>query len=69
LRLNQQVLRAIEALPVPVIGVANGLAVAGGLDLLCCDLILAAKGSKIGEAMPATASCRQEGPRCAYASA
>jgi enoyl-CoA hydratase/carnithine racemase len=49
LRLNQQVLRAIEALPVPVIGVANGLAVAGGLELLCCDLILAAKGSKIGD--------------------
>ncbi|HSC01026.1 MAG TPA: enoyl-CoA hydratase/isomerase family protein, partial [Burkholderiaceae bacterium] len=50
LRFNQQVLNAVEALPVPVIGVANGLAVAGGLELLlCCDLILAAQGARIGD--------------------
>ena len=50
LRFNQQVMSRIEALPVPVIGVANGLAVAGGLELLlCCDLILAAQSARIGD--------------------
>lgn len=50
LRFNQDVMNRVEALPVPVIGVANGLAVAGGLELLlCCDLILAAQGARIGD--------------------
>jgi enoyl-CoA hydratase/carnithine racemase len=50
LRFNQQVINRIERLAVPVIGVANGLAVAGGLELLlCCDLILAAQGARIGD--------------------
>jgi enoyl-CoA hydratase/carnithine racemase len=50
LRFNQQVMNRVEALPMPVIGVANGLAVAGGLELLlCCDLILAAQGARIGD--------------------
>jgi enoyl-CoA hydratase/carnithine racemase len=50
LRFNQQVLERVEALRVPVIGVANGLAVAGGLELLlCCDLILAAQGARMGD--------------------
>ena len=50
LRFNQQVMNTLEALPVPVIGVANGLAVAGGLELLlCCDLVLAAQGARIGD--------------------
>jgi enoyl-CoA hydratase/carnithine racemase len=50
LRFNQQVFDKVEALPVPVIGVANGLAVAGGLELLlCCDLILAAQGARLGD--------------------
>lgn len=50
LRFNQEVFRRVEALPVPVIGVANGLAVAGGLELLlCCDLILAARGARLGD--------------------
>jgi enoyl-CoA hydratase/carnithine racemase len=44
------VFNQIEALPVPVIGVANGLAVAGGLELLlCCDIILAAEGARMGD--------------------
>jgi enoyl-CoA hydratase/carnithine racemase len=50
LRFNQEVFKRVEALPVPVIGVANGLAVAGGLELLlCCDLILAAQGARMGD--------------------
>lgn len=50
LRYNMQVMSRVEALPVPVIGVANGLAVAGGLELLlCCDLILAAQGARLGD--------------------
>jgi len=50
LRFNQEVMNRVESLPVPVIGVANGLAVAGGLELLlCCDLILAAQGARMGD--------------------
>ncbi|MEP9390141.1 AMP-binding protein [Mesorhizobium sp. KR9-304] len=50
LEFNQGVLTRIEELAVPVIGVANGTAVAGGLELLlCCDLVLAAEGTKIGD--------------------
>lgn len=50
LRFNQMVMNRVEALPVPVIGVANGLAVAGGLELLlCCDLVLAAQGARLGD--------------------
>lgn len=50
LRYNQDVLQLVEDLPVPVIGAANGAAVAGGLELLlCCDIIIAAGGTKMGD--------------------
>jgi len=50
LRYNQDVIQMIEDLPVPVIGAVNGVAVAGGLELLlCCDVIIAAAGAKIGD--------------------
>jgi acyl-CoA synthetase (AMP-forming)/AMP-acid ligase II/enoyl-CoA hydratase/carnithine racemase len=50
LRYNQSVLSRIEALAVPVIGAANGVAVAGGLELLlCCDIVLAARGARMGD--------------------
>jgi acyl-CoA synthetase (AMP-forming)/AMP-acid ligase II/enoyl-CoA hydratase/carnithine racemase len=50
LRYNQDVLQLVEDLPVPVIGAINGTAVAGGLEfLLCCDILIAAEGAKIGD--------------------
>jgi enoyl-CoA hydratase/carnithine racemase len=50
LAFNQAVLTRLEEMAIPVIGVANGTAVAGGLELLlCCDIVLAAEGTKIGD--------------------
>ena len=41
----------IERFPKPVIAALNGLTLAGGLELvLCCDLVLAARSAKIGDA-------------------
>jgi enoyl-CoA hydratase/carnithine racemase len=50
LRYNQGVLQQVEDLPVPVIGAVNDIAVAGGLELLlCCGIIIAAEGAKLGD--------------------
>lgn len=44
-------LRRLESFPVPVIAVVNGLALAGGLEMvLACDLVIAAKSAKLGDA-------------------
>jgi enoyl-CoA hydratase/carnithine racemase len=43
--------RRLERLPLPTIAAINGIALAGGLELiLCCDLAVAAAGAKIGDA-------------------
>jgi enoyl-CoA hydratase/carnithine racemase len=41
----------LETCPRPVIAAVNGLALAGGLELvLCCDLVIAARSAKLGDA-------------------
>ncbi len=45
------VFNALEASPLPTIAAINGLALAGGLELvLCCDLVVAAERAKLGDA-------------------
>ena len=45
------VMDRIENFPAPVIAALNGLTLAGGLELmLCCDLVIAARSAKIGDA-------------------
>lgn len=41
----------LESFPMPVIAAVNGMALAGGLELvLCCDLVIAARSAKLGDA-------------------
>ena len=45
------VMNRLERFPLPVIAAVNGMALAGGLELLlCCDLVVAAESAKIGDA-------------------
>lgn len=44
-------LRRIESFPRPVVAAVQGLALAGGLEIvLCCDLVIAARSAKLGDA-------------------
>ena len=46
-----EMMTRIETCPRPVIAALNGLALAGGLELvMCCDLVLAVRSTKIGDA-------------------
>ena len=45
------VMNRLETFPMPVIASLNGLTLAGGLELmLCCDLVVAARAAKLGDA-------------------
>lgn len=50
LEFNQRVFEKLEAIPVPVVAAVNGVAVAGGLELvLCCDVVVAAASARLGD--------------------
>lgn len=51
LRSLLELLNRVERFPRPVIAAVNGLALAGGFELvLCCDIVLAASSAKFGDA-------------------
>ncbi|WP_296605719.1 enoyl-CoA hydratase-related protein [Nocardioides sp.] len=64
-----RVLRRLEQLPVPVIAQVNGLARAGGFELiLACDLVIAAHEARVGDihidfGVPPGAGSSQRAPR------
>ena len=51
LRSIPALMERLESFPCPVIAAVNGVAAGGGLELvLCCDLVLAARSAKLGDA-------------------
>ncbi len=50
LRRATTLMSRLEAFPKPVIAAVNGIATAGGMELLlCCDLVLASDSAKLGD--------------------
>ena len=50
LRRASALMSRLEAFPKPVIAAVNGIATAGGMELvLCCDLVIAAHGARLGD--------------------
>ncbi len=50
LRHASALMSRIEAFPKPVVAAVNGVATAGGLELvLCCDLVIAAESARLGD--------------------
>jgi enoyl-CoA hydratase/carnithine racemase len=46
-----RVMKRLDSFPKPVVTALNGITLAGGLELvLCCDIVLAARSAKIGDA-------------------
>ena len=51
LKYCEMVFGQLRRLPKPVIAAVNGIALAGGLEMiLCCDLVVAAKSARLGDA-------------------
>jgi len=47
----EQVFGQLRQFPKPIVAALNGLTLAGGLELtMCCDLVIAAKSAKLGDA-------------------
>jgi len=50
-RVSYNVMNPLRDLPRPVIAALNGITMAGGLELaMCCDIVVASKKAKIGDA-------------------
>lgn len=50
LRQASALMSRVEAFPKPVVAAVNGVATAGGLELvLCCDLVIAAESARLGD--------------------